>query len=389
MSKNILYAGLGMFVLGITIIAAVPFSPPVGTGVPISIPTPVAVTPVVTQTLKPAQPPETKVVSDPVIQNAEPYVSKIVFDDINLRTQAASIVRGCPSGDKECQVNKLYRYVVENYDYYSDPRSREFIQSPSETMNIKGGDCEDLTILIISLLENLGIKTYLVLTENHASCLACGVDTEDLWQYIQESIVTQASKDLDQKEDMKVVIENGNLFVVEEKQQTFVLKEGHTFYYGGDGSEFTSPIEYMNIKYDISSSQPLTIYVVSSRAEFESMPEGHTFKHYPSCQKQNILKISDSCDGLTTHGGLILENGNLGLFSNKDATVDLKIKNHFYYSPYELLADQKISYYEVDNQTCIVLDATAGKYGYPGYDANSEGEKTAIDPITKDYFYLK
>ncbi len=74
MAKNILYAGLGMFVLGITIIAAVPSSPPVGTGVPISIPTPVAVTPVVTQTLKPAQPPETKVVSDPVIQSVEPYI---------------------------------------------------------------------------------------------------------------------------------------------------------------------------------------------------------------------------------------------------------------------------------------------------------------------------
>lgn len=333
--------------------------------------------------------PETKVITDPVVQKAEPYISKIVFDDVNLRTQAASIVRGCSSGDKECQVNKLYRYVVENYNYYSDPRSREFIQSPSETMNIKGGDCEDLTILLTSLLENLGIKTYLVLTEDHAYCLACGVDTEDLWQYIQESIITQASKDLGQKEDMKVVIENGNLFVVEEKQQTFVLKEGSVYYYGGDGSKFTSPIEYMNIKYDVSSSQPLTIYVVPSRAEFELMSEGQTFKHYPSCQKQDILRIRDSCDDLANHGGLILENGNLGLFSNKDATVDLKTKFYFYYSPYELLADQKISYYEIDNQKCIVLDATAGKYGYPGYDANPEGEKTAIDPITNEYIYLK
>ena len=174
--------------------------------------------------------PETKVISDPVVQRAEPYICKIVFEDVSLRTQAASIVRGCPSGDKECQINKLYRYVVENYDYYSDPRSREFIQSPSETMKIKGGDCEDLTILLTSLLENLGIKTYLVLTEDHAYSLACDVDTEDLWQYIQESIITQASKDLGQKEDMKVVIENGNLFVVEEKQQTFVLEEGSVYY---------------------------------------------------------------------------------------------------------------------------------------------------------------
>ena len=292
-----------------------------------------------TETPTTTQPAGTKVITDPVVQKAEPYISKIVFDDVNLRTQAASIVRGCSSGDKECQVNKLYRYVVENYDYYSDPRSREFIQSPSETMKIKGGDCEDLTILLTSLLENLGIKTYLVLTEDHAYCLACGVDmdTEDLWQYIQESIITQASKDLGQKEDMKVVIENGNLFVVKEKQQTFVLKEGSMFYYGGDGSEFTSPVEYMNIKYDVSSSQPLTIYVVPSRADYELMSEGHTFIHYPSCQKQNILKISDSCDSLTNYGGLILKNDNWALISNNDATVDLKINFYLYYSPYDFL----------------------------------------------------
>jgi len=335
------------------------------------------------------QPPETKVISDPVVQRAEPYISKIVFEDINLRAQAASIASSCPSGDKECQVNKLYRYVVENYDYYSDPRSSEFIQPPSETLKIKGGDCEDLTILLSSLLENLGIKTYIVLTETHAYCLACGVDTEDLWQYIEESIKTQASKDLGQKEDIKVVIENGNLFVVEEKQQTFVLKEESVYYYGGDGFEFTSPDVYMNIKYDVSSSQPLTIYVVPSRAEFELLSKDQTFTHYPSCKKQNILKISDSCDGLRNHGGLVLANENWALTSNKDATVDLKIKFYFYLPLYEFFTDKEITYYVVDNQKCIVLDATAGEYGYPGYDANLEGEKIAIDPITKDYLFLK
>jgi len=333
--------------------------------------------------------PKTEVTSDPIIQRAEPYISEIVFDDINLRKQAASIVSECPSGDKECQVNKLYRYIVENYNYYSDPRSGEFIQSPSETMNIKGGDCEDLTILLISLLENLGIKTYLVLTEDHAYCLACDMDTEDLWQYIEESIIIQVSEDLGQKENLNVVIENGNLFVVKEEQQTFVLKEESVYYYGGDGSKFTSPIEYMNIRYDISSSQPLTVYVVPSRADYELMSKGRAFTHYPSCQNQNILKISDSCDELTSNGGLILKNDNWALFSNKDATVNLNIKFYFYYSPYEFLGNQEITYYKIDNQKSIVLDPTAGKYGYPGYDANLKGEKIAIDPITKRYVYLR
>ncbi len=52
------------------------------------------------------------------------------------------------------------------------------------------------------------------------------------------------------------------------------------------------------------------------------------------------------------------------------------------------LKTSKISYYEIDGKKCVVLDATAGKYGYPGYDANPEGEKIAIDPLTKEYFYL-
>jgi hypothetical protein len=51
MARNILYVGLGTFVLGIIIIAAIPSpSPEVDTGVPISTPTPVAVTPTVTPT---------------------------------------------------------------------------------------------------------------------------------------------------------------------------------------------------------------------------------------------------------------------------------------------------------------------------------------------------
>ena len=322
--------------------------------------------------------------NDALLQRAEPYISKIIFDDVNLRSKASSIVMACPSGDKECQANKIYRYIVENYKYYSDPRSREVIQTPFETMNIKGGDCEDLTILLNSLLENLGIKTYIVLTENHVYSLACGVDTDNLWKYIKESIITQFSKDFSQKGKLNIVVENGNLFIVNQKSETFVLKAGNIFYYGGNGSKFTSPIEYMNIKYNISSSQPLTIYVVPSPRDYELMTEGYTFTHYPSCQNQNILRISDSCNLLLSYGGLILKNDNWD-----DAIVDLNVKFYFYYSPYEILKDQKISYYRINNQQCVVLDPTAGKYGYPGYDANLKERKIAIDPITKEYFYLK
>lgn len=329
-----------------------------------------------------------KIETASAIQRAEPYINKIAFDDINIRKKAVSIVSECPSGDKECHINKLYRYVVENYKYYSDPRDKELIQSPYETMDIKGGDCEDLTILLISLSENIGIKTYLVLTEKHAYSLACGVDTENLWQYIKEDIITQVSKDLKQKENMNIVIKDGNLFVVSQRQETFVLKEGESYYYGGDGSKFDSS-RYMNIEYSISSSKPITIYVVPSKRDFELMSKDKEFRHYPSCYKENVLKISDSCDRLKSYGGIILKNENQDIFSNKDATINLEIKFYFYYPLYKFIKDQKITYYEIENQKCIVLDATAGRYGYPGYDANLKGEKLAIDPITKKYAYLE
>ncbi len=168
------------------------------------------------------------VMGDPVVRRAEPYINEIIFEDMTLRAQASSIVSECPSGDKECQINKLYRFVIDDFSYYSDPRKEEFIQTPYETLDIHGGDCEDLTILLMSLLENLGIQTYLVLTPDHAYCLACDVDTEHLLEYIGEPILAQYSKDLGQTGNMNIVMENGNLYILEQKQQTFTLQPGYS-----------------------------------------------------------------------------------------------------------------------------------------------------------------
>ena len=324
------------------------------------------------------------ITGDPVVKRAQPYISQIVFDDINLRKEAATIVSDCPSGDKECQISGIYRHVIENYSYYSDPRNQEFIQSPYDTMDVQGGDCEDLTILLMSLLENLGIKTYFVITNDHAYCLAYDVDTDNLLQYIEEPLLIQVSQDMSQNGNMEVVMEGGKLFIVEQKLQMVTLKPGYFFYYGGNGSELSSPIEYMNVKYDISSSQPLTTYVVPSREDYELLSMNKPFEYYPSCRNLNVVWTSDSCDSLTTYGGLVLINDN-----RNDAIVDLDLRFYFYYSPVELFKDHQISYYEIDGKKCIVLDTTAGKYGYPGYDANIEGEKIALDPLTKEYVYLK
>jgi len=322
-------------------------------------------------------------ITDPIIFRAEPYLNKIVYEDIELRSLASSVTKGCISGDKECQLNRVYRYVVDNYDYYSDPRSNEFIQSPTDTMKVQGGDCEDLTIFMSSLLENIGFKTYLVLTDSHAYSLACGVDPDNLWEYIEQSILETVSLKLGDDSEYDVEINSGEVFLKRNVEQTIALNPGNIWYYGGGGSIFTDPIQYMDIGYSISSSTPLNIYFVPSIKEQSKMVNGESFTHYLSCQKENVYQVSDSCDSLDRNGGIILVNTN----SENMATVSINFDYRIAYSTQSLLPDGEITYYDLNGEQCVVLEATVGKSGFPGFDSTM-GVKIAIDPVTKEYFSL-
>lgn len=297
----------------------------------------------------------TPVFSDPVIQRAEPYINEIVFEDINLRKQAGSIVSSCPSGDKECQMNKLYRYVVENYDYYSDPRSREFIQSPYETMNIKGGDCEDLTILLNSLLENLGIKTYLVMTEDHAYSLACGVNIN----HLQEEIISSFNKE-------------ETLY-----DETISIGSNAAKYCGLDGKQSASSLEF---KYSIYSSGSVDIHVVPSSESLALWSQDKSYTYYPACSKEDVYRSSGSCV-IGRRGGIMIINDN-----EQPIVVDIKLDVIYLVLDVDTFST---SYYSINDETCVILDATFGKSGYPGYKTNIVGNKVAIDPITKEYYPLK
>lgn len=320
---------------------------------------------------------------DPVVVQAEPYISKIVNEDIELRSFASSVTIECLSGDKECQLNKIYDYVTDNFAYYSDPRSNEFIQSPSETLKVKGGDCEDLTILMNSLLENLGFKTYIVLTDNHAYSLACGIDTDKLWPYIKDNIVEEMSSELGNEGTYDTEIKSGQLFLIKKYKETISLNQNYVWYYGGNGEKFSEPITYMNIKYSISSDEPLDVYFVPSDKEQKKIANLESFIHYPTCQKENVYKTDSSCDSLKDNGGIILFNKNL----QDNAKVDLDLSLYYAYDTRNVLSDKEITSYAIEGETCIVLESTAGKFGFPGYDSTN-GKKYAIDSITEEYYSL-
>jgi hypothetical protein len=57
----------------------------------------------------------------------------------------------------------LFNAFIENLTYTSDPRATsEYVQYPKQTLELKGGDCDDLSVCYCSLLESIGIETALV-----------------------------------------------------------------------------------------------------------------------------------------------------------------------------------------------------------------------------------
>lgn len=307
------------------------------------------------------------------VRLAKPYIEKIVPDDAQLRELANAIVQDYP--DKEGKVNAVYRYIVENFTYIADPEDGESIQSPFETLDTKGGDCEDLTIVACSLLENMGIRTYLVLTESHAYALVSGIDPENLWTYINGSLQEQFIEDRDMVSAMDEGLE---------------LRAGYVYYYGGDGRAFpieaatfsdsVVKIESLEIAYSVSSSEPVNIYVLPSRDEFDNLVDRRSFQHYPDCQEQEVYLAEGTCE-IPRYGGIAIQNP-----ASENAMVDVRMT--FSYRVY--FEGLKVTYYTLEGEQAIVLELTAGKYGYPGYSPLVEAErKVAIDPITKEYFSLE
>ena len=57
----------------------------------------------------------------------------------------------------------LFDRFIKHLTYISDPRATgEYVQFPNQTIELKGGDCDDLSVCYSSLLESVGIQTALV-----------------------------------------------------------------------------------------------------------------------------------------------------------------------------------------------------------------------------------
>jgi len=103
------------------------------------------------------------------LKRYSPYMDKVVSRDVELERLARSIIgKRCQSTQYDCMAAALTTYVTNSVAYWKDPRGKtDYIRPWKETYKNKGGDCEDKTILLASLLESVGLRTLMFFTKGH------------------------------------------------------------------------------------------------------------------------------------------------------------------------------------------------------------------------------
>ena len=84
-----------------------------------------------------------------------------------IRHRAVSLAREYPGIANWEQAKAICEWVRDSIGYVSDPLGSEYIQTPEETLNNGGGDCDDMAVLLSALLMNVRFPCALVFLQKH------------------------------------------------------------------------------------------------------------------------------------------------------------------------------------------------------------------------------
>lgn len=83
--------------------------------------------------------------------------------DLQLRQFALSLVGDCGGHDFFCEIESLYNFVRDRITYRRDPVQVESVQDAKRTLFVfKTGDCDDLVVVLATLLATLGHRSRFV-----------------------------------------------------------------------------------------------------------------------------------------------------------------------------------------------------------------------------------
>jgi hypothetical protein len=282
--------------------------------------------------------------SDAFLNTAEPFLEKLDLDDSGLRSYATTILTGCDAS--------------------------KTLQTPQETIERKQGTCEDLSILLCSLLFNIGLTSYLVFTNAHVYAMVSDVNSDDLWDVAEQSLIHHVEDVFGEP-------------LSQSYYQTYALPPNGVLYAGGEENKtFAGVIDSMIIDYNLQSDQPLTLFVVPTWIDYSEFQNGD-FANFTSIDQWNFTNTTGTIPELSTFGGIMLYNGGI-----QTATVTVDLIFSFEASFYQTYNKDALTVYTPWGKNAVLLDPTLTDFGFPGYDAAVVGIKKAIDPVTKEYVTL-
>jgi len=99
------------------------------------------------------------------------YLGKVDYRDEQINIMATRTV--ALANDDELQKTRdLLLFVSNKIHYVSDPDDGlEYAKKPITTLIAGGGDCEDQTLLLCTMMESVGLKTYIAFTDQHVFAL--------------------------------------------------------------------------------------------------------------------------------------------------------------------------------------------------------------------------
>jgi hypothetical protein len=82
--------------------------------------------------------------------------------DPSIIRLATDIIRGVPAFDDLAEANALYEWVRRNIRFTKDPVNKEKLYPPAELLKIRAGDCDDISMLLGTLLMAVGYPARLM-----------------------------------------------------------------------------------------------------------------------------------------------------------------------------------------------------------------------------------
>lgn len=110
---------------------------------------------------------EINISEKPNIASRQDYYNLIKPHDPVVKQTADKIVNIACEGSKVCHAKSIFYFVRDNFQYVLDPTTFEYVKDARESLIVQGGDCDDSSVLLSSLLESIGITTKLVFEPGH------------------------------------------------------------------------------------------------------------------------------------------------------------------------------------------------------------------------------